>query len=98
MQTTSKRLLPNRFLAGLSALAIALGFASGSVLAVEVSEEDYKLLQKIKQQQAKKELPAHEQPHTKEPPTGGHSNLAAAATNPIANAGSVSDAEFIQPK
>jgi len=85
MQKTSKSLLPNRVLTGLCALAIALGFASGSVLAVEVSEEDYKLLQKIKQQQAKKKLPAHEQPHTKEPPTGGHANLAAAATNPIAN-------------
>jgi len=83
MQSISKSLLPNRVLAGLCALA--MGFASGSVLAVEVSEEDYKLLQKIKQQEANKKLPAHEQPHTKEPPKGGHANLAAAATNPIAN-------------
>jgi hypothetical protein len=32
-----------------------------------------------------KNLPAHEQPHKAEPPTGGHANLAAAATNPVAN-------------
>jgi hypothetical protein len=31
-----------------------------------------------------KNLPAHEQPHKAEPPTGGHSSLAAAATNPVA--------------
>ncbi len=30
-------------------------------------------------------LPPHETPHTAEPPTGGHANLAAAATNPVAN-------------
>ncbi len=84
MQITSSS-LPNRVLTGLCALVIMLGFTPGSVLAVEVSEEDYKLLQKIKQEQSHKEKPAHEQPHTAEPPTGGHANLAAAATNPIAN-------------
>jgi hypothetical protein len=85
MQITLKSSLPNRVLTGLCALVITLGFASGSVLAAEVSEEDYKLLQKIKQEQADKEKPAHEQPHPHEPPTGGHANLAGAATNPIAN-------------
>ena len=85
MQITSKSSLPSRVLTGLCALVITLGFTSGSVLAAEVSEEDYKLLQKIKQEQAGKEKPAHEQPHPHEPPTGGHSNLAGAATNPIAN-------------
>lgn len=30
-------------------------------------------------------LPPHKTPHTAEPPTGGHANLAAAATNPVAN-------------
>lgn len=30
-------------------------------------------------------LPPHLTPHTAEPPTGGHNNLAEAATNPIAN-------------
>ena len=84
MQITSSS-LPIKVLTGLCALVIMLGFTPGSVLAVEVSEEDYKLLQKYKQEQAGKEKPAHEQPHTAEPPTGGHANLAAAATNPIAN-------------
>jgi hypothetical protein len=84
MQITSSSLL-NRILTGLCALVIMLGFTPTSVLAVEVSEEDYKLLQKIKLEQANKEKPAHAQPHTAEPPTGGHANLAAAATNPIAN-------------
>ena len=85
MKITLKSSLPNRVLTGLCALVITLGFASGSVLAAEVSEEDYKLLQKIKQEQADKEKPAHEQPHPHEPPTGGHANLAGAATNPVAN-------------
>lgn len=84
MQITSSS-LPLRVLTGLCALIITLGFTPGSALAVEVSEEDYKLLQKIKQEQTHKEKPAHEQPHTAEPPTGGHSSLAGAATNPIAN-------------
>jgi hypothetical protein len=36
---------------GLCGLAITHAFTFGSALAVEVSEEDYKLLQKIKQEQ-----------------------------------------------
>jgi hypothetical protein len=80
MQITSSS-LPNRVLTVLFALVIMLGFTPGRVLAVEVSEEDYKLLQKIKQEQSHKEKPAHEQQHS----DGGHSNLAGAATNPIAN-------------
>ena len=71
MQTTFKSPLPNRVLTGLCALAITLGFTSGGVLAHDDHPD--------------KNLPAHEQPHPHEPPTGGHSNLAAAATNPIAN-------------
>jgi hypothetical protein len=47
------------------------GLSSGSVLATHDHPE--------------KDLPAHEQPHKAEPPTGGHAHLAAAATNPIAN-------------
>jgi hypothetical protein len=70
MQITSS-LLPNRVLTVLCALVIMLGFTPVSVLAVEVSEADYKLLQKIKLEQAAKQKPAHEQPHTAEPPTGG---------------------------
>ena len=71
MQTTLNSSLPNRVLTGLCAVAITLGFTSGSVLAHEDHPD--------------KDLPAHEQPHKAEPPTGGHGNLAAAATNPIAN-------------
>jgi hypothetical protein len=85
MQTTTKSFLPNRVMTGLCALVISLAFTSGNALAVEVSEEDYKLLQKIKQEQANKDKPAHEQAHPHQPPTGGHANLASAATNPIAN-------------
>jgi len=64
---------------------MTLGFTSGSVWAVEVSDEDYKLLQQIKQKDTDKNLHPHETPHPHEPPTGGHSSLAGAATNPIAN-------------
>ena len=71
MQITFKSPLPNRVLTGLCALAMTLGFTSGGVLAHDDHPD--------------KNLPAHEQPHPHEPPTGGHSNLAAAATNPIAN-------------
>ena len=71
MQTTLNSSLPNRVLSVLCAGAITLGFTSGSVLAHEDHPD--------------KDLPAHEQPHKAEPPTGGHGNLAAAATNPIAN-------------
>jgi hypothetical protein len=60
-----------RVLTGLCALVIMLYFTPGSVLAHEDHPD--------------KDLPAHEQPHRSEPPTGGHANLAAAATNPIAN-------------
>jgi len=85
MQSTSESSLLNWVLTGLCALVIMLGFTPASVLAVEVSEEDYKLLQKYKQELAHKEKPAHEQPHPHAPPTSGHANLAGAATNPIAN-------------
>ena len=71
MQTTLNSSLPNRVLTVLCAGAITLGFTSGSVLAHEDHPD--------------KDLPAHEQPHPHEPPTGGHANLASAATNPIAN-------------
>ena len=78
-QTLNETLLP------LCAVVILLGLTTASVLAVEVSEEDYKLLQAYKKTLADKKLPPHEMPHKAEPPTGGHKNLAAAATNPIAN-------------
>jgi hypothetical protein len=71
MQTTLNSSLPNRALTVLCAVAITLGFTSGSVLAHEDHPD--------------KDLPAHEQSHKAEPPTGGHANLAGAATNPVAN-------------
>ena len=60
-------------LTSLYAAAIMLGLASGSVLAAEDTEKPAE------------NLPPHKTPHTAEPPTGGHANLAAAATNPVAN-------------
>lgn len=70
MQIRLRNTLSGVIRAGLCA-AIALGFTTGSVLAHDEHPD--------------KSLPAHEQPHPHEPPTGGHSSLAAAATNPIAN-------------
>jgi hypothetical protein len=103
----------SKIMLALSALVIFGGLASGSVLAVEISDEDYKLLQAyketlankqqpphkaapvsdedylklqaLKKKEAEQQQPAHQTPHKAEPPTGGHANLAAAATNPIAN-------------
>jgi hypothetical protein len=57
----------------LYAAAITLGFASGSAMAHEDSEKPAE------------NLPPHKTPHTAQPPKGGHANLAAAATNPVAN-------------
>ena len=50
---------------------VILGLVSGSVLAHEQQYDNTK--------------EPHESPHKAEPPTGGHSSLANAATNPIAN-------------
>ena len=66
----------NAFRIGLTSLyaaAIMLGLASGSVLAAEDSNQTAEI------------LPPHKTPSPAEPPTGGHSSLAAAATNPVAN-------------
>jgi hypothetical protein len=59
-------------LIGFCIATILAGFTSGHVWAHEDHDEE-------------KKLPPHEQPHRAEPPTGGHKNLAEAATNPIAN-------------
>jgi hypothetical protein len=59
-------------LIGLCTATILVGLTSGLVWAHEDHDEE-------------KKLPPHEQPHRAEPPTGGHKNLAEAATNPIAN-------------
>ena len=55
----------------LCAAVTILGLATGSDLAHD--------------EHADQNLPPHQTPHTVEPPTGGHANLSAAATNPIAN-------------
>ena len=67
------------------ALAITLGLTAGNVLAVEVSEEDNKKLQAVKQKDAEKALPAHEQPAPDHPAGSKAASLASAATNPISN-------------
>jgi hypothetical protein len=82
----NKRL--NKSLTALCAAVISLGLATGSVLAVEVSDEDYKTLQTHKKKQAEKQLPPHERPAPHNPAAPSVSkahNLAEAATNPIAN-------------
>jgi hypothetical protein len=58
---------------GLYAAALTLGLAWGTAMAAEEAT------------QPSENLPPHKTPHTAEPPTGGHANLAEAATNPIAN-------------
>ena len=73
MQTVSKRSFSNRALTGLCATAITLGLVSGSALA----HDDPSHYDNSKA--------PHESPYKAEPPKGGHSNLANAATNPIAN-------------
>ncbi len=60
-------------LTSLYAAAIMLGLASGSVLAAEATKSPAE------------NLPPHKTSHPAEPPKGGHANLAAAATNPVAN-------------
>jgi hypothetical protein len=60
-------------LTSLYAAAIMLGLASGSVLAAEATKPPAE------------NLPPHKTPHPAQPPKGGHANLAAAATNPVAN-------------
>ena len=76
MQTTLNTFLPNRVLTGLCAVAITLGFTSGSVLAHDEQGND---------DHYDNSGAPHETPHKAEPPTGGHESLAEAATNPIPN-------------
>jgi hypothetical protein len=78
----------NKALTALCAAGILLGLTTSSVLAVDVSDEDYKTLQAHKKKQAEKQLPPHEQPAPHNPSAPSVSkthNLAEAATNPIAN-------------
>ena len=64
----------------LCAAVMLLGLMTGSVLAVEVSDEDAAKLADIKKKEANKKLPAHEHPATAGSPAP---NLANQATNPI---------------
>ena len=73
MEEKLKRLQIRMTLAVLCTAVIFLGFTSGSVLA----HEDPSHYDNSKA--------PHESPHKAEPPTGGHKNLAQAATNPISN-------------
>ena len=73
MEEKLKRLQIRMTLAVLCTAVIFLGFTSGSVLA----HEDPSHYDNSKA--------PHESSHKAEPPTGGHKNLAEAATNPIAN-------------
>jgi hypothetical protein len=75
----------NKALTAMCAAGILLGLSTSSVLAVEVSDEDYKTLQAHKKKQAEKQLPPHEQPAPAHPAGSKSGNLAEAATNPIAN-------------
>jgi hypothetical protein len=82
----NKRL--NKSLTALCAAVISLGLVTGSVLAVEVSQEDYEKLQTLKKKEAEKQLPPHQRPAPHNPAAPSVSkahNLAGAATNPIAN-------------
>jgi hypothetical protein len=60
-----------RTIVSLLAICLSLLICSGTALA----HEDH----------VDQDLPPHKTPYPVEPPTGGHANLAAAATNPIAN-------------
>jgi hypothetical protein len=82
----NKRL--NKALTALCAAGILLGLTTSSVLAVEVSDEDYKTLQAHKKKQTEKQLPPDQRPapaHPASPSGPPAGNLAEAATNPIAN-------------
>jgi hypothetical protein len=85
MKATENKRYLKMALTGLPAVAITLGLTSGSVLAAEVSDEDYKTIQIHKQKEAEKQLSPSKRPA---PPStvnaGLHANLAQAATNPLA--------------
>ena len=91
MKTQQYKRPLNKTLAVLSGAVISLSLSIGSVLAAEVSDEDYKTLQVQKQKEAEKQLPPHQRPPLAHPaapagdPPAGQGSLAEAATNPIAN-------------
>jgi hypothetical protein len=88
MKVTENKRYLKRALTGLPAVAITFGLASGSVLAAEVSQEDYQKVQTLNKKEAEKQLPPHLRPapaHPASPAGPPAANLAEAATNPISN-------------
>jgi hypothetical protein len=90
MKSGSKCLYSIRtVLIGLCTATILLGLTTGSVLAVEVSDEDHKSLQAHKKKEADKQLQPSHRPApvhpSVQPNKQPESSLAEAATNPIAN-------------
>jgi hypothetical protein len=85
MKTERRKKQLSKPLTVLCVAVISLGFSTGSLLAVEVSDEDYKTLQKHKQKTAEQQLPAHQRPAPGHPSGSKSGSLAEAATNPIAN-------------
>ena len=81
MRAKLKNLRLRMALIGLCSFAIMFGFTTSSVLA----EDDKLNYEEYKKKEAEMQLSPHERPYKAEPPKGGHSNLAGAATNPIAN-------------
>ena len=77
--------LLNKMPTALCAAMAMLGLATGSVLAVEVSDEDYKVLRAYKKKEADKQLQPHEAPAPTHPSGSKSGRFAEAATNPIAN-------------
>ncbi len=62
MKTKLCNKLLNKSLTALCAAVTMLVLSTSSILAVEISDEDYKLLQEYKKKLAEKQLPAHERP------------------------------------
>ena len=73
MKVKHKSLYARVALTGLCSMIILLGFTTGNIMAQDDPTH------------SDKSKAPHESPHKAEPPTGGHKNLAEAATNPIAN-------------
>jgi hypothetical protein len=78
-------------LIGLCAAAITFGLTAASVLAqdkaaeVKLSPEEQKQCDECEKKTAEKKLPPHKRPAPASPAGAKHGNLAAAATNPMAN-------------
>jgi len=83
MKTERRKKQLSKPLTVLCVAVISLGFSTGSLLAVEVSDEDYKTLQKHKQKTAEQQLPAHQRPAPGHPSGSKSGSLAEAATNPM---------------